>query len=374
MICPNCKTQMQDNAKFCKNCGEKLSTSNSHEEQIDYSNTYSNATDDYSIDHGKQFDYSNTYSSATDNYSVEHGDQFDYSELYSNMLKPSVTSDDDYIKSYVGNSYETIKEEKLSVPALIFGPIYLLYRKMWLFALTIIFINYLLLIYCSQELTIIIQLLIHIYLGFKFNNLYMQNTIKKIDEIKMSNPDKSSTELLDVCKKQGGVSTGYIIIGVIATLIGWEIALVQNPEQEDTTHNSIMTIADMSYQINEKATISHNLDEYQYYNYTDNEINYCTFSISTDHYIKMYKNANDYLKKNLDPTNKNPNIKYKQTTINDITWDFAQITNNNKIENNYAILKNNIYYIIKINHRDKTGDTCMEIEKELLESISFEEK
>lgn len=395
MTCPNCKNQIQSNAKFCKYCGESLSPLNSHQDQFgysntysnttneysdehqdqfNYSNTYSNTTDDYSDEHKEQFNYSNTYSNTTNDYSDDHKEQFSYSQLYSDMLTPSITSDEDYIKAYVGKNYETIKEEKLSVPALILGPIYLLYRKMWLFALAIIFINYLLLVYCNQETTMIIQLLIHVYIGLKFNNIYMQNTLKKIDEIKMSNPDKSSTELLDICKKQGGVNTHYIIIGIIASLIGWGITYVQNPKQEDKTHDSIMTIANMNYQINEKAIISHDMDNYHYYSYTDNEINYCSFSISIDNYIKMYSNTNDYLKKTLDPTSKRTNIEFSQKTINNITWDFAQITNNNKIENNYAILKNNVIYIIKINHQDKNAETCTRMEKELIESISFNEK
>ena len=94
MICPNCKKHVDNNAKFCGECGEQLT-------KVEKPN--SNAS------------------------------QFSYSEIYSNINSYKVTSDEDYLKYFIGNSYENVKSGKFSFSAFIFGPFKLLYRKrLWL--------------------------------------------------------------------------------------------------------------------------------------------------------------------------------------------------------------------------------------------------
>ena len=78
MKCPKCNNNLNDNSQYCRFCGQK-------------------------IENG-------------------HDNQYIYSELYSNTFRPTVTSDEDYIKTYIGSNYENVKREQFSLLAFIFGP------------------------------------------------------------------------------------------------------------------------------------------------------------------------------------------------------------------------------------------------------------
>jgi len=153
MYCPKCHKKIANNIKYCNYCGHKVSKENTHENQVKYSKKYSNASEDIKT----------------------HEDLFSYSLLYSNMYKNKVTSNEDYLKAYIGKNYEIIRKEKLSISAFIFGPFYLIYRKMWLSALLVFLLILRLLFLIFQFLFLFLKYL----LSFEYMNhlIYFQKDL-----------------------------------------------------------------------------------------------------------------------------------------------------------------------------------------------------
>ena len=95
MICPKCKSEIDNTIKYCNYCGTKIIKN-------------------------------------------EHKDQYSYSEIYSNIMQKRVESEEDYLRAYIGNNYNMVKKETFSIATLFFGPLHLLYRKIYTPAILLI--------------------------------------------------------------------------------------------------------------------------------------------------------------------------------------------------------------------------------------------
>ena len=262
MRCPKCNSRIDNTLEICNYCGERVkensrndqyeyskSYSNikteydtphnqqydysktysgstkeydeNHETQYGYSKTYSGSTKEYDENHETQYGYSKTYSNSQSEYDTPHSDQYDYSQQYSNNNYSTITSDNDYIKAYVGEStynHITNANTKFSLGALFFGPIYLLYRKIWLpwIISTIIYLTILL----WTGNAVIADVIINLILAKIANRLLLDKATKEVEKIKSKNPDKDSRELLELCKKNGTpLKIGYIILINILILL-----------------------------------------------------------------------------------------------------------------------------------------------------------
>ena len=120
----------------------------------------------------------------------------------------------------MGKNAEKLKDGGISGYTLLFGPIYILYRKMWLLGLIsagiIILANIFL-----KSYSLIVLLVISIILSFKFKDLYLNYVKEKVNKIKRENTDKSKEELMIICSKKGGTS----LLPVIALIIIYGISL-----------------------------------------------------------------------------------------------------------------------------------------------------
>lgn len=368
MTCPNCHSKIDDSNKYCNYCGKKIENPNEHENQYDYSHQYSNI---------EKKDSEN------------HEDQYSYSMLYSNMYNNTITSDEDYQKGYIGPNYEMIKNNKFSLPAFAFGSLYLFYRKLWLYAIILILINIFSLGYLDSNTVYIVNLTISICLGIKFNSFYLNYTQKKVDEIKISNPDKTSTELLDVCKKKGGTLQVSTLIGItlaifFATIIIILIAMSyeyyeSNPTtkptfEENGATNEYNKLENMTYKqpMNTRAS-EYNNNSYHYYNTLPSANTDCSFTLSTNKYTNLYKTPDEYINKNVFKDSTSKELINTTTTINNIAWRYLSIESDSRTENYYVTNFNNSLYIIEIRaYGDSKVSTCKNAENDLLNSISFE--
>lgn len=370
MTCPYCNKEINDTNKYCNYCGKKISDENEHENQFDYSKQYSNVERE-----------------ETEN----HDNQYSYSLLYSNMFNNTINSDEDYLKIYVGQNYDIIKEKKFSIPALLLGPLYLFYRKMWFRAIILILINLALIGYQNSNIALLFEIVIAVYLGIKFNTFYLEHAEKTVEEIKISNPDKSSTELLEICKKKGGTAPLSIII-IIFLVIIFILALIlipvmgyiiydSNQSEQESNHkeNNILEkyqkIENMEYEVPknvEKSEYS-NADYHYYTTYNSKYYEYnCTFSLTANKYTNLYKTPEDYINRNISPYIKETNIKTANTKINNITWKYLSVSSDTKTENYYLTLNNNVLYIIEIRGYDESKiSACKNAENDLINSITF---
>ena len=218
MNCQNCGSILQQNAKFCKRCGTKVISAT-----CQYGDNIANSPYDASSCHNSQYNYSYNYSNKkepTYNLNASHKDQYDYNYIYSkfNYIPTTTVGDEKYIEAYIGPNYSNIKNNNFSIATLLFGGFYMLYRKMYSLAF-IYFILDLLSTILLKDFSKIINFAIRIVMAIKFKKLYLEKVERKVEQIKQSNLDKTSNELLNECQKKGGVSIKSAIIIPIISLI-----------------------------------------------------------------------------------------------------------------------------------------------------------
>lgn len=311
MKCPRCNDELSDNLKYCKRCGQKLENN--------------------------------------------HDDQYYYSEFYSNIFKPTVTSDEDYIKAYIGQSYENVKQEKFSLAAFIMGPFYLLINKIYTPATLFLLLTIGIYSY-DQDLSYMFYIIISAYIGLKGTSMYLQHATRKVEEIKIGNPDKSSTELLELCKKNG--KNTHIIAIIIVTAIILMIntlsykyirEMFTNSYNEKIEEENIVTTTyktkDMSYELYPNFTTTAITNNYTSYQYKD-ENNNCHITIMVDKFEPIYKTIDDYINRNIYINDSYQSIDDLNQKLNGIDFKTKRIiTNNNERLLLFTVYNNNIYYI-----------------------------
>lgn len=206
MKCLKCGAYVYNSDKFCRNCGTGLTT-----DTCKYGDNISNSKYDSTSCHGKQYNYSNTYSHINKDSNTTYTNTYDSRYTIDNSkfdyaIFNDTGEDDKYVKAYVGKNFETIKRINFSIPALIFGPLYLFYRKVWGYAIATIIVNLAATFLLSSKLSCFINIIINVFFAFKFKNIYMTQAEEKVESIKQQNLDKTTNELLNLCKKKGGVA------------------------------------------------------------------------------------------------------------------------------------------------------------------------
>ena len=61
--------------------------------------------------------------------------------------------------------------------------------------------------------------ILSLFIGLKVNNIYMSYATKKVDEIKISNPDKSSVEIYTLCEKKGRTVNPLLIVILLSMVL-----------------------------------------------------------------------------------------------------------------------------------------------------------
>lgn len=170
MRCPNCNSVISDDINFCNYCGENL-----HKE-----NTVNNT-------------------------------------VITNQQ--TTTVDEDYIKAYVGKNYDDIKEKNFNIFAFFFTQYYVLYRKQYKFFGILMLVSVLSIF--LGALSGFIAIGIQIYMGMKFNELYLNEVEKDIKSIQNNNQGKTKEEIINLCSQKGGTTMLYtgILIAVQTVLI-----------------------------------------------------------------------------------------------------------------------------------------------------------
>lgn len=271
-------------------CNDQTSSTNNHNSQFNYSMKYSGVTKKRQT-HDEQFNYSKNYSGVTKK-GQTHDEQYNYSKNYSvannsqqakayqqqqrqqAAYTQPITSDDAYRMAFIGTNKESIIKNKFSVPALLFGPLYLIYRKMYVLGITLQIIIYVLLLSLGEDGSSI-QMFINLFLAIKFNSLYLNFVNKEVKKIRENNNDKSSTEILNICKKQGNTIQlkTFAIILVILFFIA-EIAAasyeVENKNDFNNTNNYEEHDYDNNYEYDDddynynKQSKTYTYDDYQF--------------------------------------------------------------------------------------------------------------
>lgn len=399
MNCPKCGATLQAYAKFCKFCG----TSIKYVTNCQYGDNISNSKYDSSSCHTQQYNYSYNYSNKTKpdyNLNQSHEDQYNYNNLYSNKynyIKTESIGDERYLEVYVGPNYKLIKNSKFSIGTLIFGGFHLLYRKLYGYAILYFF----LIISASilvPEYSDVIRIIANFVAAFKFNSVYMEQVERKVEQIKQSNFDKTSTELLEECSKKGGVSLkAAIIYPIIASIIITiamiaiygtkiinELGYTNNPEISDNDYyyedsiqvnESIETLPpatttylktthklnNLNYQVQTNFTPTYVDSNYTIYKDSEKINNQCEIHIMTE-----YKTEKEFYNEIKDSI-----YKIKKVRINNKTWTLFETSNLDKEINYYTYYFNNKLYIIQTRNTGNESQ-CTTLQNEMLNTLTFE--
>lgn len=387
MNCPKCGTILQPNVKFCKRCGASISQKTS---------LNSNST----LDHDQQYNYSYNYSNKEKpdyNTNASHADQYDYNYLYSkfNYVGTQTAGDERYIESYIGPNYSTIKSGRFSISAFIFGGFYMLYRKMYSYAFL-----YFALIIASNILldgfSDAVNIAINIIMAFKFNTSYLAHVERKVEQIKQSNFDKTSTELLEECRKKGGVSLNAavlipIIIIVITTIVflyfGYTtiVDLPSNEQYEEQTTNTNQynneetdqtqistanSFHSLTYTVPDNTRVTSEGRTYKYYLYEESDPKITC-------YIRITTMDGNYITAEESLTNKISNSRYtqvssiKQVTKNNHNWYYVDLESQLESKTYYATNYNDKIYTIEKADYTSTQTKCSEVYTEFIDSVKF---
>ena len=125
-------------------------------------------------------------------------------------------NDEDLLKVFIGKNYEKITTKPFNFAGFFFTTFYMLYRKMFLYAILLFLANVLLL---NAVNNFIVMFLFSIAIGFLVNKIYLNYARNKIAKIKLQNNQKDISELIALCSRNGGTSVSNIFLGFLVQLI-----------------------------------------------------------------------------------------------------------------------------------------------------------
>ena len=388
MKCLKCGAYVYSSDKFCRSCGTTLT-----EENCQYGDNISNSKYDSTSCHGKQYDYSNTYSHTKKDSDTKYTQSYEYDDKYTidqskyaYAMTTDSGGDDKYVKAYIGQNYQSIKKMKFSFPALIFGPWYLLYRKVWGYAIAIIIISIAAQFLLTSDLKDFVNIIMNIFVACKFQSIYMKQAEDKVEQIKQQNLDKTTNELLDICRKKGGTSTKAPAIIIISALILIPIIAMyvytnDTVDVENENNNEIVEEVEeenneFTYTIPQGFIKAYGSGFYNRFEYQVNNSIKCNLTVDKTTLIRNYPDEKTYLEKkmNIVANTTNQPIPVMSLNLNGKNWKYMNIETPQRSETMYAYKTDKEIYVIKtydykINNQANT--ICKTKYNEFLNSVKI---
>lgn len=383
MKCLKCGAYVYSSDKFCRSCGTTLNS-----DTCQYGDNISNSIYDSSSCHETQYNYSYEYSNKTEpkyDMNATHAEQYNYNTNYSyDMSKydyayqPNDSGEDKYIKAYIGKNYESIKKMKFSIPSLIFGPIYFIYRKIWGYALAAIIIILSATFLLNSDLTDAVTLIINIFFACKFQNIYLKQAEDKVEQIKQQGLDKSTTELLEVCKKKGGTTFAGVVAAILISLFLYITLIIylvgsggfstldetiENTRLSNLQEEVTGTVEKLHYTLPNKFQKTYSSESTQIFTYSEYNIN-CTFKAEKRIPYGTTSDPNTYLSAITYPSSGINSVK-----LNNHEWLYKQVQKTNFYETVYAHKYYDTLYIITLSNTNYYN--CNTYYDQILNSITF---
>ena len=388
MKCLKCGAYVYSSDKFCRSCGTTLT-----EENCQYGDNISNSKYDSTSCHGKQYDYSNTYSHTKKDSNTKYTQSYEYDDKYTidqskyaYAMTTDSGGDDKYVKAYIGQNYQSIKKMKFSFPALIFGPWYLLYRKVWGYAIAIIIISIAAQFLLTSDLKDFVNIIMNIFVACKFQSIYMKQAEDKVEQIKQQNLDKTTNELLDICRKKGGTSTKAPAIIIISALILIPIIAMyvytnDTVDVENENNNEIVEEVEeenneFTYTIPQGFIKAYGSGFYNRFEYQVNNSIKCNLTVDKTTLIRNYPDEKTYLEKkmNIVANATNQPIPVMSLNLNGKNWKYMNIETPQRSETMYAYKTDKEIYVIKTYDykiNNQTNTICKTKYNEFLNSVKI---
>lgn len=143
---------------------------------------------------------------------------------YENKDNAINSDDEELINAYVGTKYDKFKNGKFNIWALLFGPLYLAYRKMFWYGIGLCVVETILTNFI--KIGFWFGLVLRIVLALFVNKLYLQEASKRVNKIKSENVNVSKDGLVLASKITGGVSKDLLALAMYVTGTITTIALI----------------------------------------------------------------------------------------------------------------------------------------------------
>lgn len=348
--CFRCGTKVEENTQFCPHCGANI------KEELNRYNYVPNKEE-----------------KNQEKISPSHEDQYQYSLNY------SYKGADELIEGYVGSNYEKIKTSHFSIPTLLFGPIYFLYRKLYLYGFIWFLVEAILL-----PTSVIMAIIIRFLLAIGFSTIYLTEVKKRVENLRLLNQNINRDLLINRCKIKGGTNKTILAImlliiimfGILVAIGTYEAYLNHKDSKTKTLENN------QNYQINDlNYTIpkgfepsSYKTETYQSYHYYE-DYKYCSISFKSTDYLSMYDNIEDYINSNIYLSGKDQVSQLLTMPINNQIWSYKIIQDEYSQDTTYALqYKDHIYEIKTTDTLDSNDiDSCKLEYQKILQSINYKE-
>ena len=123
--------------------------------------------------------------------------------------------EDKYLDGYIGPNCNKFSYKIFSIPGLIFGPLYIFYRKMYLLGIITLFFQVLLIAFINPYISLIINFLIFIF----FNSFYVSYAKRKIEKIKHLTGSKDFANIINICCEKGGVNKKAFLFAFLLQIV-----------------------------------------------------------------------------------------------------------------------------------------------------------
>ena len=154
---------------------------------------------------------------------VENFDINEKENNYGHNLDPEVkakldqknNTDEYLIRKFMGKNANKILGSSVNIGAFFFGALYFFYRKMYIYGIIIIGLNYLLTLVPFKYASI----LLNIFLLFFTNKIYTDFAYGQVQSIKRINTDTDKDKLGIECAKSGGTSFVGVLLFIVVIFI-----------------------------------------------------------------------------------------------------------------------------------------------------------
>lgn len=351
MLCPECHTELDKNERYCKNCGkEQKKKRRISKKKLSSINTSKIIKKNKKKKEEKEIKNKN--------------------HPKDDSIVLTTSSNEDLINAYIGPNADWLKNQNFSILTAFFGPFYLLCRKLWLQALILIVIYIFSHLYLQENIGMLLRVILNILTAAKFKDIYKKEVKNRVEYIEKQNKGKSSEEIMDICKIQGGLLPLIIVIMVfVFYVISIGILLNQErytaePEKEETTRR---TINEMNYEITKTMIQKDAYLNYQYY-VDHKEHGACYTMISS---TKTTETTKEYL---LDVTSIYDTYvekEIKEFALFGKNGHFFTMTTGTTKKEIYVVKHNDRIYEIKWEDTNYKKENCKEDKEFLINSISW---
>lgn len=233
MVCKNCGHTLLENEKFCTMCGNYVDEV-SHTSQVKKNNIIISEEPPEMKNRDDYYDASSLVS-INNNNDVTSPPPNNFSDINRRDSHPEIQMNenryDRLLEAYIGEDYQEIVRKKINIYAFLFNLFYFLYRKMYIIGILGLIILWIIAI--KHTIFIIPYIgVIALLSGVLFNPIYLKIADIKIKRIRKNNSSTDDFELMEVCRKKGGVNAVIalliyliFIVSIIGTLFSFKLFL-----------------------------------------------------------------------------------------------------------------------------------------------------